>query len=276
MPQDYGVPIVLNYGERLGLRNSSGVEEEGLLLGKSGVPLRGRGVKTRKVEFTRAGRPVCVAPAGAGAATGTENDINILMVQGLTLEYSPIGTQTILGPVLTSTGLNISQDLTNNDGVQYCPSYSGLSSDYNYTIGTSPAFYLECKIKMADVSGSDAMFIGFIKGTAPAAAETSYTDFALIGSVSGDIKIKTDLNSGGSATVTDTTQNWADGETHTLTVKVSASGVVTYLVDGANPTATAAFTFDTGDVVKPIVYLRHDTDVAETTELVYFECDYEK
>ena len=71
----------------------------------------------------------------------------------------------------------------------------------------------------------------------------------------------------------DTTDNWADGETHTLEVYVSAAGVVTYKIDGADPTtAPASFTFDAAEVVVPFVYLRHDADVAGAVEIVSFDC----
>ena len=275
MPQDFDGDPTLANGSMLGLRKAAGTPEEGLRMSKGDVPLRGRLHKTRSVEFRRAGPPVCVARAGAGAATGTEGDVNLCMVQGLTLEYAVIGTQTILGPSLTSAGLDISQDLTNNDGVQYSPSLLTRNPDYVYTIGTSPAFYVRAKIKITDVSGSDALFVGFVKAAAYAAASDDYTDAALIGNVSGDIKLNTILNNA-DTTVTDTTNNWVDGETHELTVRVDADGVVTYLIDNANPLATAAFTFDDGDEVVPLVYLRHDSDVAESTILVEFDSDFER
>ena len=52
----------------------------------------------------------------------------------------------------------------------------------------------------------------------------------------------------------DTTNNFADGATHTFSVLVSASGVVTYQIDGSAPTTTLAQTFDDGDVVIPFFY----------------------
>jgi hypothetical protein len=71
----------------------------------------------------------------------------------------------------------------------------------------------------------------------------------------------------GTETITDTTQNWADTENHTLTVKVAKTGVVTYEIDGTAPTTTAAFTFDSGDTIMPFFRIQNATDVANGTVL---------
>ena len=80
--------------------------------------------------------------------------------------------------------------------------------------------------------------------------------------------IATNLNGGGAA-YTNTTDGWADGETHTLRVNVSAAGVVTFLIDGVAPTSTAAFTFDTGDVILPCFRGLHGTTAPGTWHWVY-------
>ena len=84
---------------------------------------------------------------------------------------------------------------------------------------------------------------------------------AVLNVISGDITIETILNAA-STTSTDTTDNWADTATHSLKVKVTSAGVVTYLIDGTAPSTTAAFTFDSGEVVTPFFYFIHASDVA--------------
>lgn len=276
MPQDIsGGDYTLGYGSFLGARNSSGSAEKLIGIDKGdGIPSQYRQPRIEKFEFTRTPYPLAVARGGGGAATGTAADVNLLHFPGLTLEYSIIGTQTIVAPGMTAVGFDLnSMDQTNNDGVQYSPGLLA-TSPYTFTIGTSLAFYLEAEIKLEDVSGSDAVLIGFIRGTAYTADYNDYTDAALIGNVSGDIKLATILNNA-ATTITDTTLNWADAETHKLKVKVSSAGVVTYEVDGVVPTTVAAFTFDTGDVVKPLLYLINDSDVLGKAECTYFSIGYE-
>lgn len=212
------------------------------------------------------------AAVGGGAASGTAQTANAMLFPENAFEYAAIGTQTITAPVLTSVGLDIGMDQTNNDGVEITQGITSKSRRA-FTIGTSPAFFVRLKFKIEDVSGSDQVGVGFRKTQAYQAAIASYTDKAFIGSVSGDIKLNTLLNNAGGV-VTDTTQDWADGETHTLQVNVSAAGVVTYLIDGAAPTVTAAFTFDSTDVVVPFIWMINDSDVVGKVELIEYECGY--
>jgi hypothetical protein len=66
---------------------------------------------------------------------------------------------------------------------------------------------------------------------------------AVINCLAGDFKIET-IDDNNATTTTDTTDNASDGTDHTIEVRVSAAGVVTYLIDGVAPTTTAAFTID--------------------------------
>lgn len=215
--------------------------------------------------------PIVVADIGGGAATGTAGDVNIMWTGYTQFEVFVLGTQTILGPTLTSTGLNVAYDLTNNDGIELVPGSVLTSSPYGFKVGTDSAFFTRLKMKITDVSGADELYVGFRNAEAGQADLATYTDLALIGNVSGDIKIATNLNDATSVSITDTTENWADGETHTVAVKVSSTGVTTFEIDGAAPDATATFTFDTGDTVIPMFRLLHDSDVSETTELIEWE-----
>lgn len=210
------------------------------------------------------------AAVGGGAASGTAQTPNALLFPNTAFEYAPIGTQTITAPSKTAVGLDIGMDQTNNDGVEVTQG-NATRGKHAYTIGTDGPFFFRVKFKIEDVSGSDQCAIGFRKVQAYQAAVGSYTDHAMIGSVSGDIKIDTLLNNAGGV-VTDTTQNWADGETHTLAVYVSAAGVVTYQIDDAAPVTTAAFTFDSTDVVVPFMWLINDSDVVGKVELIEWEC----
>lgn len=213
-----------------------------------------------------------------GAATGSTGDVNEMILGGHGLapaahfEWHVKGTQTILTPVKTATGLDIAMDQTNNDGLEVS---NGIlyraDSPVAFKVGTDPGFYFKCKFKLADVSGTDDCAIGFRKAEAYQAAIDDYDEMAALNVISGTVKIETILNNAATTTMS-TTQSWADGETHTLAVFVSGAGLVTYQIDNAPPTVTAAFTFDSGEQVVPFFYYLHDSDVCDTIELIEWDC----
>jgi len=257
-----------------------------------------RADRMRRYSFEdfKSGGVAHVSGTPFGDPVGTAGNVNYWVTDKNILQYHVLGTQTILAPVRTATGLNISQDLTNNDGTEWtfgCEepegTVIGARTRATFTVGTDRPFFTSLKFKLADVSGSDVAIVGFRKSEAYQAAHSSYDELAAIGNISGDIKIYTILNAG-TPTTTDTTQNWADAETHTLTVIVDSDGSlnlgaaggsqvnslrkVYYEIDGVKPTTTAAFTFDNAEVVIPFFYFIHDSDVAETTELIEWEVGF--
>lgn len=230
-------------------------------------------IKEATTEFmTRSGdsitfqaSPILQSNANTGVApTGATGDTNLMLLQeGIIMQQFILGAgQTIIAPRMTTTGLLVSLDLTNTEGVEYNFGVNA-NSRHAYTIGTSAAFFFQVSLNVADVSGGGPYMIGFRKQEANNATLANYTDYAMIGmnaSVSAtNISLLTELNAGGQTT-TDTTDAWADGTTKTLAVLVSAAGVVTYTIDGVAPSVTAAFTFDSGDVVMPFIRLTHTAD----------------
>ena len=209
-----------------------------------------------------------------GAAGGTTGDENVMSFGFNTFEYHILGTQTIVACSLyaneTRVGLSIEMDETANDGVEIGRGIT-KESPSAFVVGTSAAFYAICQLYASDVSGTDDCVFGFRKAEAYQGNVDDYDELAGLNMISGDIKIETILN-GGDTTTTDTTDNWADGAAHTLEVYVSAAGVVTYKIDGAAPTTTAAFTFDDAEVVVPFLYFLHDTDICEGILLERWEC----
>lgn len=221
--------------------------------------------------------PVTAKVAG-GAASGTAGDTNVMQTRNNCFEYNIKGTQTITAPSIVQvsagvTALNISMDQTDNDGVEITPGI--LTANPNvFLVGTSRAFFFRCRFSIADVSGTDDCAIGFREAEAYQANIDDYTDSAVLNVISGDIFIETIKNN--AATVsTDTTQNWADGETHELEVLVGADGAVTYKIDGQAPTVTAAYTFTSGIYVIPYIFFLHSTDVAGAVNFLTYECGYQ-
>lgn len=219
--------------------------------------------------------PITAAKAG-GATSGTAT--NVLYTPNIYLEYQPLGTQTILAPVVVSvsegvSALNIGMDQTDDDGVELC---AGIINSNNlaFEIGESAAFFLRVRFSIADVSGTDDCAVGFREAEAYQAAIDDYTDMAVLNVISGNITIETILN--GAATVsTDTTDNWADGETHQLAVFVSSTGVVTYTIDNAAPTVTAAYTFTDGLYVVPFMFFLNAADLAGAVNILEWECGFQ-
>ncbi|MFQ5493574.1 MAG: hypothetical protein ACE5DX_05450 [Candidatus Dojkabacteria bacterium] len=207
------------------------------------------------------------AGGAAGGATGNEN---VMIFANDHLEYHILGTQTITAPSITSTGLNIGMDQTNNDGVEVSQGILS-NSKHAYTVGTSEAFYFAVEFAIADVSGTDDCAVGFRKAEAYQANIDDYDELACLNVISGNINIETILN-GAATTTTDTTDNWADGETHTLKVIVDKGGAVSYQIDAAAPTTTATFSFDSGEVVVPFLYFLNAVDVAGAVNIITWEC----
>lgn len=193
---------------------------------------------------------------GGGAATGTGGDENQIVLGGQVFHQHILGTQTIIVPVRVATGLNVGHDQTDNDGIEYTNGISLATAKRVFTVGTDQDFFFKVKFSIADVSGTDDCAVGFRKAEAFQANIDDYDEMACLNVISGDIKIETILNDA-ATTTTDTTDNWADGETHTLEVRVSYAGVVTYKIDGDAPSTTAAFTFDSDEVLIPFFYMLH-------------------
>ena len=215
--------------------------------------------------------PVYSAKTGA-AATGTAGDENILMLPATAFEYHILGTQTIVAPVVTASGLNLgSMDQTANDGLEL--NHGILSSQIpSFTVGTDAAFFFRVRFSIADVSGTDDCAFGLRKVEVNGPLD-DYADLACLNVIAGAITLETII--GAAATVsTDSTDAWADTETHELQVNVSAAGVVTYLIDGVAPTVTAAYTFADGLNVMPFGYFLQDTDISGAVPLMVWECGY--
>ena len=217
--------------------------------------------------------------ANDGEPTGTTGDVNVLVGDRNVFEYHILGTQDILGPIRTSGGLNLKLDATADDGIELTlgneqPANTVISAVAGATrgtfvVGTDAPFYVAFKLTIADVSGTDDCAVGFHKAEAYQAAIDSYDEWAALNVISGDIKIETELNAGGTTT-TDTTDNWADTETKTLMVICDSNGSLSndgtvgkcyYFIDGQKPTTepTSRFKFDSGEIVIPFFYYLFDT-----------------
>jgi hypothetical protein len=213
--------------------------------------------------------PVMSAVLGSAA---TATSASLMRLGDKTYLTTPIIGQTLIAPVLAATGLDIAGDQTDNDGREIDFSGAGVlgaRSPYSYVVG-GPAFYGKLKFSLGDVSGTDVCAFGFRKAAAHNADLYAYTDYAVLNIVSGNISTTTEINAGTHVT-TDTTLDWADGESHEVAIYVNTAGVVTFKVDGATPPTVGTCTLDAGDVMIPFFQFLHDGDLCDTMILQYLE-----
>jgi len=205
-------------------------------------------------------QPVLNDQNGYTAPTGTAGDVNNAHFHGtcpLDAVYHVKGTQTLLGPLLdTAEGLDISQDQTDNDGVEYVFGTLGARGPYAWTVGTHNGF-VEIDFEIADVSGTDDCALGLRKQEAFQASIDDYDEAAFINVILGDIKVETILNNA-ATTTTDSAENWLDGETHTLRVDLKGR-LVEYRLDGDELPGIPDFSFDSGEVVVPFFFFLQAT-----------------
>lgn len=224
-----------------------------------------------------------------GSASGTDGDENLVSIDGNVLEYHIIGTSTIIGWQKVAKGLRVPTDATDNDGIEVTGGI--LAQDkLAFTIGTDPAFHISARFDVSTNDSHDLIMVGFRndgayqKPQAPAVGMALYTDGAWLGvydtaSAFTTIQAVTELNNGG-ITATNTTDVITAATPFEFRVNVSSAGVVTFQHDiaaNANPataptlvapTATAAFTFDDGDVVIPSIIILRGATTAGTLDLL--------
>ena len=213
--------------------------------------------------------------ANDGVPTGTAGHENLIFCgSGNFFEYHILGTQTIMTPDWADPGLDLSMDDDDDDGVEVCGGI-GAGAPIQFTVGTDGAFFCRCKFYIETVLGTDDCAFGFRKREAYQANIDDYDEMAVFNIQDGVVNTETILNLG-ATDVTDTTlDDWADGETHIVEVRVSATGVVTYLYDGAEPTAVDTFTFDTGEVVVPFFFLLNDNTTYDAVIIYEWEAGYQ-
>jgi len=204
-------------------------------------------------------QPTATKLDGLTPATGTTADINVVTFRnGLSCLQYVVVTQTLLAALLDTTGkgLDISQDQTDNDGVEYVFGSNNSDSPFAFTVGTHNPFF-EIQFRIADVSGSDDLLVGFRKVEAFRAAVDDYDEMAAFNVILGDIKVETILNNAATVT-TDTGLDWADDATKKLRVEV-VGRQVNFYVDGTRVTGLPAFSFDTGEVIQPFFHFLQAT-----------------
>ena len=193
---------------------------------------------------------------GAQAIDGTAGDTTLhSYADGLEMTLYPIVAQDNDRPTPSTSGMDYSYEQDDDDGIELRMSdntVKGREGVDRFTVG-SQAFSAEMEFSIAVVAGTDVGNFGFRKVEALQADLHDYDEMAGLFPISGNISIQTIINDASTVT-TDTTADWANTETHALKVLVDKAGAVTYKINGAAPSTTAAFSFDIGEVVTPFVH----------------------
>ena len=199
------------------------------------------------------------------------------------------GTVPAIDTASTAAGLNLQldQDVAADLGWEITPGGAPLGNNSNkYVVGIHSG-YIDFTVFTAQWTTYDAISIGFRKaenyntGHAPIVAagtgDPLYEDFVTFGLQESDkIQIATDIDNGGSGTYTDTGDTPTDSQNVRCRVSMDTDGAVTYTlvqnaVAGAGalaaPSATKAFTFNSGETVVPYVFI-HGSDHADTAMLL--------
>jgi len=181
----------------------------------------------------------------------------------------------------TAAGLNLQmdQDTAADLGWEIVPGGAPLGNKANKFIAGTHSGYIDFTVFAAQWTTYDAVSIGFRKaenfntGHAPiigaGTGDPLYTDFATFGLQEADkIQIATDLNNGGSGVYTDSGQTPADSDNFQARVILASDGSVTYSHVSneeagqgnlAAPSTTASFTFDSGDILIPYIFIHGST-----------------
>ena len=212
---------------------------------------------------------------GAAFATTTALVHHGYSAEGYIYGVANIGVQTT-PPVAVAAGLDIQGVATGSIGTEIFTNFLGASGR-PFIIGKDADFFFRTSITVADISGAAVLLAGFRKAGINNVTYTSYADYAAIGTIAGGVAtgaINIATENDGSGSPTDTTDTWADGATKTFEVRVSASGVVTFLINGVAPTVPASQTFDSGDAVIPFVHFIQHADIAGAVTIGRWEVGY--
>lgn len=207
-------------------------------------------------------QPSCSAPNGYGDPTGTGGDLNrcTLAACELNWQYHVKGTQTLLAPLLDTTGLglDISQDQTDNDGVELMFGANNSYGRYVHTVATTTDACFKVGLKIADVSGTDDLFVGWRKVEAAQANFDDYDEAAGINIILGQLYTETILNAGATTTTTATGSTWADNAVHDVEVCIKGRQAY-YYYDDVRIQKTVTFNFDVGEVIMPVIFFLQAT-----------------
>lgn len=248
------------------------VDQYGQLVETSGK--KGRTIYSNFLGLDSTDQISLILSTGAAASLATDTPNLMYSPDGNVFNVVPLGAGQTLPPVVVSNGLNIGGDQVDTEGYEVFSHFAGATGS-PFCVGNDPAFFFECKLLVADVSGLNPLLVGFRRAMVNKATYTDYTDYAAVGFDAADGTLSILTGNDGVDVATDTTQSATDATALTIRVNVSAAGVVTYRINGAAPTVTAAFTFDDGDPLIPFVHSINSADLAGEVAIQTWRTGYQ-
>jgi len=204
----------------------------------------------------------------------TADTPNYLIYGGTKFNFETITTAAgTVTPVAAATGLDIQGAAVGiaDEWVMGVGQLDAVSQEI--VVGTTPAWQACATWVSTVVAQQAAMFLEVTSTGVPvafAASDPNYTSYAAIGQVAGDIYVS-DNTTGG----TDTTDDWANAESHAVCILGDGAGVITYTLDGSAPSATDPHTL--GDGVPHVIRIQGLTVTGTTSQpiLTAFSFSYQ-
>jgi hypothetical protein len=208
--------------------------------------------------------------AAAGSVAAVTKDITVGgYIDNKYLEMTAKANNFAAAPFIlgSATGWTVPTPATGaDDNVEIT---AGTTLGPRFTVGTDPAFFVRAKFKAVTRAKNRIGAVGFrtqaayaASGAATAAGlGAAYADLAYVGVIdataAGVVKSLTDITGSGGATLTLATKAAvADNDVVTFETRISAAGVVSFLVNGAADTlltAAATVTIPNATVLIPSV-----------------------
>jgi hypothetical protein len=189
-----------------------------------------------------------------GAAPATTGQQKLLSTGNAAWIYTQIGTQTIVGPVGSNTGLLLDQDLTDTEGAEYTPPL-WTNCPKEFVVGKTP-FMIIGRIVAGDWTDA-AWLIGFHRKAANAPDFNDYTDLAAVGTLAanGDLITTQGILNNAATVSTSTGIIPVDAASVTVAVYVDINGLVTCKANGTTypvySTGTTPLILDATDIMVP-------------------------
>lgn len=232
--------------------------------------------------------------------TGTDTAVHLANFNGTLFHFVPEQANAYLvdathtGAFKQGVGAAIGGNFTalvpvdgaDNDGIFFGMPWSDGASNAQGTLLTSgqgvftartDGFFIRVKLNILDIDDSDEIVVGVRKVQAlhltsiASSATDGSTDLAALNVDNGNIKISTHINTA-TTSVTDTTMDVLDAGTVTLEVRVSESGFVRFLVNGAAPTVDVSnFQFDSGDALHCFLAIVADANSVPDVAILEWE-----
>ena len=205
------------------------------------------------------GKQTAGGVASTGIPIGATGDENSITFPDATLEHHILGAgQTIIVPHWDTSGLDLVQDIANDEGSEIAASVED-KSPVEGVVGKTPISF-RAAISVGDITDLNPFFVGLRKKEAFQADYLDYDEAAGFSikdatGVTKDIYIQNIFNSTAN-TADDTLVNWADAEERVFEIRVAVDGTTKFFINDVEYTSvvTTAMVFDAGEVLIPCVY----------------------